>query len=122
MFDPKAIDDIANRLAGAIPPGLNNLKEDLEKNFHAILQSVLGKLDLVTREEFEVQKAVLSKTRARLEELEKRVADRTNELQAAQTDALNRAAELIQSFKQVAVDRATDEHRSFAIDTWPDTA
>jgi BMFP domain-containing protein YqiC len=75
MFDPKAIDDIANRLAGAIPPGLNNLKEDLEKTFHAILQGALGKLDLVTREEFEVQKMVLAKTRAKLEDLEKRVTE-----------------------------------------------
>ncbi|GAB4258041.1 MAG: accessory factor UbiK family protein [Methylomicrobium sp.] len=74
MFDPKAIDDIANRLANAVPPGLNNLKEDLEKNFHAILQGALGKLDLVTREEFEVQKAVLVKTRTKLEDLEIRVA------------------------------------------------
>lgn len=75
MFDTKAIDDIANRLAGAVPPGLNNLKEDLEKNIHAIIQSVLGKLDLVTREEFEVQKMVLAKTRSKLEDLEKRVAE-----------------------------------------------
>lgn len=74
MFDPKSIDDIASRLAGAIPPGLNSLKEDLEKNFRAILQSALGKLDLVTREEFEVQKMVLAKTRTKLEDLEKRVA------------------------------------------------
>lgn len=75
MFDPKSIDDIANRLANAIPPGLNTLKEDLEKTFHAILQGALGKLDLVTREEFEVQKAVLAKTRSKLEDLEKRVAE-----------------------------------------------
>jgi BMFP domain-containing protein YqiC len=75
MFDPKAIDDITSRLAGAIPPGLNNLKEDLEKTFHAILQGALGKLDLVTREEFEVQKMVLAKTRSKLEDLEKRVAE-----------------------------------------------
>lgn len=75
MFDPKAIDDIANRLAGAIPPGLSNLKDDLEKSFHAILQGALGKLELVTREEFEVQKAVLAKTRSKLEALEQRVAD-----------------------------------------------
>ena len=75
MFDPKAIDDIANRLAGAIPPGLNNLKEDMEKTFRAILQGALGKLDLVTREEFEVQKMVLAKTRSKLEDLEKRVAE-----------------------------------------------
>ncbi len=75
MFDPKAIDDIASRLAGAIPPGLNNLKDDLEKTFQAILQGALGKLDLVTREEFEVQKLVLAKTRSKLEDLEKRVAE-----------------------------------------------
>ena len=75
MFDTKTIDDIASRLAGAVPPGFNNLKDDLEKNFHAILQTVLGKLDLVTREEFEVQKMVLAKTRSKLVELEKRVAD-----------------------------------------------
>jgi len=73
MFDPKSIDDIANRLADAIPPGLGNIKEDMGKNFHAILQGALGKLDLVTREEFEVQKAVLAKTRSKLEALEKRV-------------------------------------------------
>ncbi len=75
MFDPKSIDDIANRLTDAIPSGLLNMKEDLEKNFHAILQGALGKLDLVTREEFEVQKAVLAKTRSKLEALEKSVAE-----------------------------------------------
>jgi ubiquinone biosynthesis accessory factor UbiK len=75
MFDSKSIDDITSRLAGAIPPGLNNLKEDLEKTFQAILQSALGKLDLVTREEFEVQKMVLAKTRSKLEDLEKRVSE-----------------------------------------------
>ncbi|MCQ8118383.1 ubiquinone biosynthesis accessory factor UbiK [Methylomonas rosea] len=75
MFDPKAIDNLAERIAGAIPPGLTSLKDDVEKNVHALLQSGLSKLDLVSREEFEVQKAVLAKTRARLEELEKRVAE-----------------------------------------------
>ncbi len=74
MFDTKTIDDMANKLAGVIPPALHTIKEDLEKTFHAILQSALGKLDLVTREEFEVQKLVLAKTRTNLEALEKRVA------------------------------------------------
>jgi len=80
MFDTKTIDDIANRLAGAMPPGLNNLKEDVEKNVHAILQSAFSKLDLVTREEFEVQKMVLAKTRSKLEDLEKRVAELEQQL------------------------------------------
>jgi BMFP domain-containing protein YqiC len=75
MFDAKTIDDMANRLAGVLPPSLHAVKADLEKTFNAILQSALGKLDLVTREEFEVQKLVLAKTRANLELLEKRVAD-----------------------------------------------
>lgn len=80
MFDPKNIDDIANRLANAMPSGLNHLKDDMEKNFHMILQSALGKLDLVTREEFEVQKAVLAKTRTKLEDLEIRVASLEKQL------------------------------------------
>lgn len=75
MFDPKAIDSLADRIANAVPPGLNNFKEDMEKNVHALLQSTLSKLDLVSREEFEVQKAVLAKTRSRLEALEKRVEE-----------------------------------------------
>ncbi len=74
MFDTKTIDDMANKLAGVLPPALHTIKEDLEKTFRAILQSVLGKMELVTREEFEVQKMVLAKTRANLEALEKRVA------------------------------------------------
>ncbi len=75
MFDTKTIDDIANRLAGVIPPGFSHIKDDMEKNVHAILQSGFSKLDLVSREEFEVQKLVLAKTRSKLEDLEKRVAE-----------------------------------------------
>ena len=75
MFDPQSIDDIATRLSDAIPPGFTTLKEDMEKNFRAILQSALGKMDLVTREEFEVQKGVLAKTRSKLEDMEKRVSE-----------------------------------------------
>ena len=75
MFDSKSIDNFADRIANAIPPGLHDFKDDVEKNIHALLQSTLSKLDLVSREEFEVQKAVLAKTRSRLEILEKRVEE-----------------------------------------------
>ena len=74
FFDAKSIDEIASKLANTVPPGLSHLKDDLEKNFHAVLQSALSRMNLVTREEFEVQKLVLTKTRAKLEDLEKRVA------------------------------------------------
>jgi len=80
MFDTKTIDNIADRIANAIPPGIHHLKDDVEKNAHALLQSGLNKLDLVSREEFEVQKAVLAKTRAKLEALEKRVAELEQQL------------------------------------------
>lgn len=75
MFDQTAIDNLAERITKAIPPGFTHFKDDLEKNVHALLQSALAKLDLVSREEFEVQKAVLAKTRHKLEDLEKRVAE-----------------------------------------------
>lgn len=86
MFDTKAIDDIANRLASAIPPSFNHLKDDMEKNFHAVLQSALARLDLVSREEFEVQKAVLAKTRHKLEALEQRIADMEQQMLKPQDD------------------------------------
>ncbi len=75
MIDPKVFDDMARRLADGLPSGLKVLRDDLEKNFRAITQSVLGKMDLVTREEFDVQTEVLARTRAKLEELEKEIAE-----------------------------------------------
>lgn len=72
-IDPKIFDDLACKLADAVPPGLKELQSDMERNFHAILQSTFNKLELVTREEFEVQSALLARTRAKLDELEKQV-------------------------------------------------
>ena len=74
MFEPKMLDDLARKLADSIPTGVRELQQDLEKNLHATLQSAFSKLDLVTREEFEVQAALLARTRAKLDELEKLVA------------------------------------------------
>ena len=73
-FDPKSLDDLARKLAEAVPPGLTALKNDLEQNFKAVLQSGLAKLDLVTRQEFDVQAGVLKRSRERLAELEKRIS------------------------------------------------
>jgi len=73
-FDPKSLDDLARRLADAVPPGLTALRNDLEQNFKAVLQSGLTKLDLVTRQEFDIQSGVLRRSRERLEELEARIA------------------------------------------------
>ena len=74
-MDPKFIDDLARRLAEAMPEGLRALQADVEQNFRTILKSALARLDLVTREEFDVQQAVLLKTREKLEGLESRLAE-----------------------------------------------
>lgn len=73
-FDPKSLDELARKLADSVPPGLTALKQDLEQNFKAVLQSGLARLDLVTRQEFDIQAGVLRRSRERLEELEKRLA------------------------------------------------
>jgi ubiquinone biosynthesis accessory factor UbiK len=73
-FDPRIIDDIARRLAGTVPENVAALRRDLEQNFKGVLQAQLARLDLVTREEFDVQSAVLRRTRERLAVLEKRLA------------------------------------------------
>ncbi len=75
MFDTKKIDELVEKLVDALPPGVKTLKDDLKKNFHAILLATLNKMDLVTREEFDVQVAVLQKTRRKLEQIEKKIAE-----------------------------------------------
>ena len=73
-IDPKSLEDLARRLADAVPPGIAAIRDDLERNFRAVLQGGLARLDLVTRQEFDIQSAVLRRSRERLEELEKRIA------------------------------------------------
>ena len=73
-----SVESIARKLADAVPDGLRSIREDLENNFRSVLRSSLSKLDLVTREEFEVQEAVLAKTREKLETLEARLKELEN--------------------------------------------
>ena len=72
-MDSFRIDEIARRLLESIPPAFRTVQKDLETNFRAVLRSSLGKLDLVTRDEFDTQTRVLERTRARLAELEVRL-------------------------------------------------
>lgn len=73
MIDLNSVDELARRLSSLVPPGLRESREEIQENFKAVLQSGLTKLDLVTREEFEVQRAVLLRTREKLEALEAQV-------------------------------------------------
>ncbi|MBQ0724252.1 MAG: accessory factor UbiK family protein [Cycloclasticus sp.] len=71
MIDIKTIEKLATTLSEQLPAGLIALKDDTEKNLKTILQQQFSALDLVTREEFDTQSAVLAKTREKLERLEK---------------------------------------------------
>jgi BMFP domain-containing protein YqiC len=73
-MDPKIIDDLARRLADSMPDSLKAFQKDMDQNFKAVLQSGLARIDLVTREEFDVQAGVLRRTREKLEALEARLA------------------------------------------------
>jgi hypothetical protein len=68
------LDDIARRLFEGLPESARTLRRDIESNFRAVLQASLGKLDLTTRQEFEIQTRVLERTRAALTQLEERIA------------------------------------------------
>jgi BMFP domain-containing protein YqiC len=74
-MNTQSIENLVKKLADTVPQGLKSVREDLEENFRSVLQSGLGKLDLVTREEFEVQEAVLARTREKLDALEAKLKD-----------------------------------------------
>ncbi len=73
-LDPKLFDDLSQRLSEVLPDSARLLQQDVEKNLRALLTSTFDRLDLVTREEFEVQKGVLERTRRKVEALSREVA------------------------------------------------
>jgi BMFP domain-containing protein YqiC len=85
MWDPKQLDDLAQRLAVSLPKGVQTLRDDLARNLRASLESGLTRLDLISREEFDVQTAVLARTREKLRRLEARVAELEAQGSAAPT-------------------------------------
>lgn len=80
MLDPKKIEQVARQIQNVMPQGLKDFGDDVEKKIRTVLQSQLNKLDLVNREEFDVQTQVLLRTREKLARLEQRL----NELEAGQ--------------------------------------
>lgn len=74
MIDLTNLDELATKLASLVPPGMKAAESDLRDTFRATLQAGLARMNLVTREEFEVQRLVLERTREKLEALEKTVS------------------------------------------------
>ena len=73
MLDPKMFEDIAQKLGSVLPEGVKSIQEDMEKNFKTVLQNSFAKMDLVTREEFDVQTQVLARSREKLDKMEKQI-------------------------------------------------
>lgn len=75
MIDPKNMNDVIQSVIDAMPQGLKNMPTEIQSNFRAAIQGVFERLDLVTREEFDVQRGVLLRTREKLEALERRLGE-----------------------------------------------
>ncbi|MCW9699916.1 MULTISPECIES: ubiquinone biosynthesis accessory factor UbiK [unclassified Avibacterium] len=73
MLNPQKIEQIIQQVQNSLPQGVKELGKDAEAKFKQVLQAQLAKLDVVTREEFDVQTQVLMRTREKLNELEKRI-------------------------------------------------
>ncbi len=73
MFAPKQLEDLAKNLIAILPPSLQNLEKDIQQQFKEILQSTFARLDLVTRDEFDIQVKVLARTREKLDALQMHV-------------------------------------------------
>ena len=73
MIDPRRFDDLARRIQASLPPGLDEVREDVTRNIRAIVAAGIARMDLIEREEFDVQSAVLARTREKLEALDLRV-------------------------------------------------
>jgi ubiquinone biosynthesis accessory factor UbiK len=83
MMDTKRLDELARKLADAVPPAVRGMRDEMERNFRAVLTAAFNRMDLVTREEFELQQALLSRTREKLDGLVARLAELEQELTAA---------------------------------------
>ncbi|KTC86374.1 ubiquinone biosynthesis accessory factor UbiK [Legionella brunensis] len=73
MFDSKNLDDLAKKLFATLPTSLQNFEKDIQQKFKEVLQTAFSRLDLVTREEFDVQTKVLARTREKLDDLQTQI-------------------------------------------------
>ena len=75
MIDPKKIEQFANQVVDAMPASVKSMADNAEEKVKTILQNKLTQLDVVSREEFDIQTQVLARTRAKLEKLELELAE-----------------------------------------------
>lgn len=74
-FDPEKLDELVRRVVDVLPEGAGTLEREVRSTLRSVLGAALERMDLVSREEFDVQQAVLERTRDKLERLERSVAE-----------------------------------------------
>ena len=74
-FDPKNVDDFANKIKDIMPESLKSSKEEMQKTLKSGAEGVLQKLDLVSREEYDIQVALLNKCQEKINELEAKISE-----------------------------------------------
>ena len=82
MLKTDMLDDLCHRLSAALPDNLSDIRDDVSKNFKGVLQGVFNRFELVSREEFDLQRNVLQRSREKLETLQKRVEELESQLNA----------------------------------------
>lgn len=75
MIEPETINKIADKLSAALPDSVKTLKQDLDSNLRAVLESSLREMNLVSREEFDTQSALLERTLEKLTQLEQQLEE-----------------------------------------------
>lgn len=85
-FDPERLDELVRRVIEVLPAGAGQIERELRSTLRSALGAALERMDLVSREEFDVQQAVLERTRDKLERLERSVAELEAKLDAPKGD------------------------------------
>ncbi|MGF1713619.1 accessory factor UbiK family protein [Photobacterium chitinilyticum] len=86
MFDPKKLEQVAKQIHESMPQPVKELGNDVEQKVRQVIQAQLGKLDVVSREEFDVQTQVLLRTRQKLTELEQKMSELETKLTDSKQD------------------------------------
>ncbi len=85
-FDPERLDELVRHVLEVLPAGVGEIERELRSTLRSALGAALERMDLVSREEFDVQQAVLERTRDKLEGLERKVAELEATLAASRSD------------------------------------
>ena len=87
MIDPRKLDDLARQIQSSLPPGLDEVREDVIRNIRAVIAAGIARMNLVEREEFDVQSAVLARSREKIELLDRRVRQLEAQLEEPDRDS-----------------------------------